>query len=108
MNSLNYFYNREDCKKFLDGFDFKYFIPYFEDWINYNRYNVQLNKECTEVSYCYLESVEDGLVKDSFVFFDVERLKVKNKEGILINAFHYAQAGEAVRSYERKKNYLGE
>jgi hypothetical protein len=103
MNSLICFDSREDCKKFLDGFDFKYFIPYFEDWPDYNRYSVQLNKECTEVIYCCFESVENELVKDSFPFFDVKKLKIKNKEGILVNTFHLAQAGESIRRYQRKK-----
>lgn len=108
MDNLNYFDNREDCKKFLDGFDFEYFIPYFHDWSGYNRYTVQLNKECTKVIYCSLDSVKDELVKDSFPFFDVERLKVKNKEGILVNAFQLAQAGESIRRYVRGKKYLVE
>ncbi|KZL91637.1 hypothetical protein [Clostridium magnum] len=108
MNSLNYFDNREDCKKFLDSFNFEYFIPYFHDWIGYNRYTVQLNEECTKVVYCSLDSVEDGLVKDSFPFFDIERLKVKNKEGILVNAFQLAQAGESLRRYVKGKRYLAE
>ena len=106
MNSLNYFDKREDCKKFLDGFDFKYFIPYPIDWIGYNRYNVQLNKECTEVVYCSFESVENGVVKDSLTFFDIEKLKIKNKEGILVSAFHYAQAGESLRRYVKGKKYI--
>lgn len=108
MNSLNYFDNREDCKKFLDSFNFEYFIPYFHDWVGYNRYTVQLNEECTKVVYCSLDSVKDGLVKDSFPFFDIERLKVKNKEGILVNAFQLAQAGESLRRYVKGKRYLAE
>ncbi|MCH5138397.1 hypothetical protein JMF89_14465 [Clostridiaceae bacterium UIB06] len=108
MNILNYFDNREDCKKLLDGFDFKYFIPYFHDWVGYNRYTVQLNKEGTKVVYCSLDSIEDGLVKDSFPFFDIERLQIRNKEGILVNAFPLAQAGESLRRYVRGKKYLEE
>lgn len=106
ISNLNYFNNREDCKSFLDSFGFKYFIPYFHDWIDYNRYTVKLNKECTEVKYCSLDSVKDGLVKDSFPFFDVERLKIKNKEGILVNAFPLAQEGESLRRYVRGKKHL--
>lgn len=106
MNSLNYFDNREDCKKFLDGFDFKYFIPYSIDWIDYNRYNVQLNKECTEVVYCSFESIENELVKDSLTFFDIENLKVKNKEGVLVNAFPLAQAGESLRRYVKGRKHV--
>jgi len=103
MDSLNYFDSREKCKVFLDGFGFDYFIPYFCDWKNYNRYTVQLNKECTEVVYCSFESVEDGIVKDSFPFFDVEKLKIENKEGILVNRFQTAEQGESLRRYVRKK-----
>ncbi|QXE20873.1 hypothetical protein B5S50_19560 [Clostridium sp. 001] len=106
MNSLNYFNNREDCKKFLDSFDFKYFIPYFCDWDGYNRYTVQLNKECTKILYCSLDSVKDGLVKDSFYFFNAEKLKVKNKEGILVDAFQLAEAGESIRRYVRGRKYM--
>jgi hypothetical protein len=106
MNSLNYFDNREDCKKFLDGFDFEYFIPYSIDWIDYNRYSVQLNKECTEVVYCSFESVENGLVKDSLTFFDIENLKVKNKEGVLVNAFPLAQSGESLRRYVKGRKHV--
>jgi len=90
----------------LDSFDFKYFIPYFYDWDGYNRYTVQLNKEWTKVIYCSLDSVKDGLVNNSFPFFDIERLKVKNKEGILVNAFQLAEAGESIRRYVRGRKYL--
>ncbi|WP_243187058.1 hypothetical protein [Clostridium muellerianum] len=103
INSLNYFNNREDCKKLLDSFDFEYFIPYLHDWEGFNRYTVHLNEKCTEVIYCSLDLVIDGIVKDSFPFFDVENLKVKNKEGILVNAFYLAQAGESIRRYVRGK-----
>ena len=103
MYTLNFFDNREDCKNFLDSFNFEYFIPYFHDWIDYNRYTIQLNKACTKVIYCSLDSVKDGSIKDSFSFFDIERLKIKNKEGILVNAFQLAQEGESIRRYVRGK-----
>ncbi|AWI04083.1 hypothetical protein [Clostridium drakei] len=106
INSLNYFNNREDCKKFLDGFDFKYFIPYFHDWIGYNRYTVQLDEECNKVIYCSLDSIENELVKDSFSFFNIEKLKTKNREGILMNTFPLAQEGESLRRYVKGKKYL--
>lgn len=106
MHVLNHFNNRDDCKKFLDSFNFKYFIPYFHDWIGYNRYTVELNKECTKVVYCSLDSVKDRSVKDSFPFFDIERLKTKNKEGISVDTFQLAQAGESLRRYVRGKKYL--
>lgn len=106
MNTLNYFYNREDCKKFLDSFNFKYFIPYFYDWIGYNRYSVQLDNECKKVIYCSLDSIEGESVKDSFPFFDIKKLKTKNKEGILVDTFQLAQAGESLRRYVRGKKYL--
>lgn len=106
INSLNYFYNREDCKKFLDSFNFEYFIPYFMDWDGYNRYTVQLNENCSGVEYCTLDSVEEGSVKDSFYFFNAKKLKVKNKEGVLVNAFQLADAGEAIRRYVRGRKYL--
>ncbi|WP_246615379.1 hypothetical protein [Clostridium thailandense] len=108
MDVLNYFTNREDCENFLNNFNFEYFIPYFHDWADYNRYTVKLNEECTKITYCSLDSVKDGLVKDSFPFFDVERLKIKNKEGILVNAFQLAQAGESLRRYVKGKKYLSE
>lgn len=90
----------------MDSFNFEYFIPYFLDWNGYNRYTVQLNEDCTKIVYCSLDSVKDELVKDSFSFFDVNGLKVKNKEGILVNAFQLAQAGESIRRYVRGKKYL--
>jgi hypothetical protein len=102
MNIMNYFDNREDCKKFLDGFNFEYFIPYFIDWPDYNRYSVQLNEDCTKVVHCRFESVKDGLVKESFPFFDAAELMIKNKEGILERRFQSAQEGESVRRYVRK------
>lgn len=106
MDTLNYFDNREDCKKFLDGFDFEYFIPYSHDWVGYNRYTIKLNEECTKVVYCSFESVENGLVEDSLTFFDIENLKVKNKEGVLVNAFPLAQAGESLRRYVKGRKHI--
>jgi hypothetical protein len=106
VNTINYFDNREECKKFLDRFNFEYYIPYPIDWVAYNRYTVQLNKECTEVLYCSFESVENGLVKDSITFFDIEKLKVRNKEGILVNAFPSAQAGESLRRYVKGRKHI--
>lgn len=99
MNTINYFDNREDCKKFLDSFDFEYFIPYPHDWTGYNRYTVQLDEGCAKVVYCSFEAVENEVIKDSVTFFDIENLQVKNKEGILVNAFPLAQAGESLRRY---------
>lgn len=90
----------------MDSFNFEYFIPYFEDWDGYNRYTVQLNEECTKIIYCSLDSVNDKLVKDSFPFFDIDRLKITNKEGILVNTFQLAQAGESIRRYVKGKKYL--
>lgn len=106
INSLNYFDNRDDCKNFLDSFDFKYFIPYFVDWDGYNRYTVELNEGCTKIKYCSLDSVENGLVKDSFYFYNIDRLKIKNKEGILEDTFQLAEAGESLRRYVKGRKYL--
>jgi len=53
-----------------------------------------------------LDSVEDGLVKDSFYFFNIDKLKVKSKEGVLIDTFQLAEAGEAIRRYVKGRKYL--
>ena len=58
------------------------------------------------MEYCSLDSVENGLVKDSFYFYNFEKLKVKNKEGVVVNAFQLAEAGEAIRRYVRGRKYL--
>ncbi|WP_243124505.1 hypothetical protein [Clostridium sp. AWRP] len=53
-----------------------------------------------------MDSVKDELVKDSFYFFNAEKLKVKNKEGILVDAFQLAEAGESIRRYVRGRKYM--
>lgn len=87
MKKLNYFETREECKKFLDQFNFKYFIPYLEDFIDYNRYHVQLNDDMTNVIYCNMESIYDGLIHNQYVFYDCNR----------VYDFQLAEDGEAFR-----------
>lgn len=71
MKKNNCFKTRESCKEFLDKFNFKYFIPYLEDFRHYNIYRVELNEDLTKVVYCCLEAI--FVPSYSHCFYDCER-----------------------------------
>lgn len=69
----NYFTNREDCIKFLEGFNFKYYVPRFDEFMSMNRYHVQLTDDFKKVYYCQIEFLQDGLIWNKCPFFDIDR-----------------------------------
>lgn len=96
MKKINYFSNREECKKFLKQFNFKYFVPYVKEedlQKESKRYYIQLNEECTKIRYCSIQKLGQGLIYNNQPFYDSDYAYIE-KNGIKQRRYKLEDEGE--------------